>query len=430
MGTIQTAARTAEPKLEMRTVPVATAFKESCLAYRRLSVGCSVAGIGFRQWKTGVAPVPPTFQSARSRDQVPTAENQRYACTADFLVGSVSGIGFRRRVPRVLCPLPSPGAEPITPAHMSPGEPSPISASTRLCAVYGHPVRHSASPAMQNAGIAALGLDWRYVACAVRPETLKEALAGAAAMRFLGVNLTVPHKLLAMGMMDVLDESARRWGAVNTVRFEGRDAAGDWRPLGAIDDDAVTAVRMHGFNTDADAIVRALREDAGVSVKDARVLLLGAGGAGRVAALRLAVESPAELWLVNRTESKAAAVAEEIVTANPELRDRVRVGYPEGPVDLVLNATSAGLKAGDPLPFDAARFDPSRAGAAYDMIYRPAETPFLADARKKGCRTASGLGMLLYQGAAALEIWSGRTAPVEAMRKALWDHVHGERERA
>lgn len=285
---------------------------------------------------------------------------------------------------------------------------------------------------MQNAGIAALGLDWRYVACGVRPEALKEALAGAAAMRFLGVNLTVPHKLLAVGMMDVLDVSAKRWGAVNTVRFEGQDAAGNWRPLGELDDGVVGTVRAHGFNTDADAIVRALREDAGVTVKGARVLLLGAGGAGRVAAMRLAVEGPAELWLVNRTESKASAVAEEILAANPELRGRVRVGYPEGTagVDLVLNATSAGLKEGDPMPFDPARFDPSRAGAAYDMIYRPAETPFLREARKKGCRTANGLGMLLYQGAAALEIWSGRPAPVEAMRKALWQHVYGEKERA
>jgi shikimate dehydrogenase len=313
---------------------------------------------------------------------------------------------------------------------MSPGVPLPISASTRLCAVYGFPVRHSASPAMQNAGIAALGLDWRYVACAVRPETLKEALAGAAAMRYLGVNLTVPHKLLALSMMDVLDASARRWGAVNTVRFEGQDASGAWRPLGEVGDDAVSAIRMHGFNTDADAIIRALREDAGVTAAGARVLLLGAGGAGRVAALRLAVEGVKELWLVNRTESKAAEVAQEILAADPAMAGRVRVGYPEGSVDLVLNATSAGLKPGDPLPYDTARFDPSRAGAAYDMIYRPAETPFLAEARKQGCRTANGLGMLLYQGAAALEIWSGRTAPVDAMRTALWEHVYGERTHA
>jgi shikimate dehydrogenase len=97
-----------------------------------------------------------------------------------------------------------------------------IGAATRYCAVFGRPIRHSASPAMQNAGLAALGLDWRYLAFEVHPEELRAALGGAKAMGLIGLNLTVPHKLLAVEMMDVLDESAREWGAVNTVRFEGR----------------------------------------------------------------------------------------------------------------------------------------------------------------------------------------------------------------
>ena len=94
----------------------------------------------------------------------------------------------------------------------------PISARTRFCAVYGHPVKHSASPAMQNAGISQLGLDWRYLAFDVAPEDLSAAIAGAKTMKFVGLNLTVPHKLLAMDLVDVLDESARKWGAVNTIR--------------------------------------------------------------------------------------------------------------------------------------------------------------------------------------------------------------------
>lgn len=302
-----------------------------------------------------------------------------------------------------------------------------IQATTRLCAVYGHPVRHSASPAMQNAGMRGLSLDWRYLACEVRPEQLREALAGAAAMRFVGVNLTVPHKLLALEMMDVLDPGARRWGAVNTVRFEGRTAHGEWQPLGQWAGGDVLEVRMHGFNTDADAIVRSIREDVGLEVRGTRVLLLGAGGAGRVAALRLAAEGVDHLWLVNRTEARAQDIAREIPTVFPESPTRVHVGYPgQGErVDLVLNATSAGLKPEDPVPLDVGRFDLSRAAAAYDMIYRPAETRFLAVARSAGCRVANGLGMLLYQGAAALEIWSGQPAPVGVMRQALWTHVCG-----
>src|SRR5215467_1556612 len=95
----------------------------------------------------------------------------------------------------------------------------PIDAKTRHCAVYGHPIKHSASPAMQNAGIASLGLNWRYLAFEVHPDDLGEAIAGAKAMNFIGLNLTIPHKLLAVEMVEALDESARQWGAVNTIRF-------------------------------------------------------------------------------------------------------------------------------------------------------------------------------------------------------------------
>ncbi len=278
---------------------------------------------------------------------------------------------------------------------------------------------------MQNAGMRALGLDWCYVAFDVPPERLETALRGAGAMRFVGVNLTVPHKLLALERMDVLDESARRWGAVNTVRFEAR-VGEEWRPLGELPLENVGEVRMQGFNTDADAILRAVREDVGVEPRGGKVLLLGAGGTGRVAALRLAVEGVAKLWLVNRTGTKAQQVAEEVRSIAPQAD--VRVGYPppSEEVDLVLNATSAGLRASDPLPYDPDRFEFRRARAAYDMIYRPAETRFLENARAAGCRVANGLGMLLYQGAAALEIWSGRIPPAEEMRRALWANVYGE----
>src|SRR5512134_3271918 len=124
---------------------------------------------------------------------------------------------------------------PILPRMSEPFS-QPINASTRYCAVYGHPIKHSASPAMQNAGIAKLGLDWRYLAFDVRPEELRAALVGARSMQFVGVNLTVPHKLLAVDMVDVLDESAKNWGAVNTVRFEGRDRNGTWMPIHQFDD--------------------------------------------------------------------------------------------------------------------------------------------------------------------------------------------------
>jgi shikimate dehydrogenase len=290
-------------------------------------------------------------------------------------------------------------SQPVQPA---------INAATRLCAVYGSPIRHSASPAMHNAAFAALGLDWRYLAFEVDPKNLRAAIEGARAMGFVGINLTVPHKLLAVDMVDALDESAERWGAVNTIKFEP-DHNGKSRAV--------------GFNTDADAIVTALREDLKLELRGAKVLLLGAGGAGRTAALKLAAEHVAELFLVNRTETKADAVAGEIIERFPAVK--VSVGHPKTPVELVINATSLGLKADDASPLDENQFSLKQALCVYDMIYRPAETKLLAAAKAAGCRTANGLGMLLHQGAKAFEIWTGQSAPLDVMRRALEQNIYG-----
>jgi shikimate dehydrogenase len=284
----------------------------------------------------------------------------------------------------------------------------PINAATRLCAVLGSPIRHSASPAMHNAAFAALGLNWRYLAFEVDPKNLRAAIAGARAMNFAGLNLTVPHKLLAVDMVDELDVSAKVWGAVNTIRFEKTEDG---------------KVRAVGFNTDADAIVTSLRDDLQVELRGAKVLLLGAGGAGRTAALKLAAENVAELFLVNRTASKAEEVAGEIKRQFPSVK--VSVGYPKAEVDLLLNATSLGLKSGDGSPLDEKEFSFKQAAAAYDMIYQPAETKFLAAAKAAGCRVANGIGMLVHQGAKAFEIWTGKSAPVDVMRRAVEGSIYG-----
>ena len=256
---------------------------------------------------------------------------------------------------------------------------------------------------MHNAAFAALGLNWCYVACEVAPKNLRAAITGAHAMGFAGINLTVPHKLLAMDMVDALDASAKKWGAVNTIQFNERGAT--------------------GFNTDADAIITSLRDDLKVGLHGAKVLLLGAGGAGCTAALKLASEGVAELFLINRTPIKAEEIAAAINKQFPAVK--VSTVYPKGSVDLLLNATSLGLKPGDVSPLDQKQFTLQQARAVYDMIYRPAETPLLRAARDAGCNTANGLGMLLYQGAKAFEIWTGRTAPLEVMRHALAENIYG-----
>ncbi len=282
-------------------------------------------------------------------------------------------------------------------------ETNAINAATRLCAVFGSPIRQSASPAMHNAAFAALGLNWRYVAFEVDPKNLRAAIAGVKAMNFAGINLTVPHKLLAVDMVDHLDASAKKWGAVNTIIFNEQGST--------------------GFNTDADAIITSLREDLKVEVRGTKVLLLGAGGAGRTTALKLATENVAELFLVNRTASKAVEIGEEIKKQFPSVK--VSVGYPKSNVDLILNATSLGLKADDSSPLDESQFSLRQAGAVYDMIYRPVETALLSAAKISGCKTSNGLGMLLHQGAKAFEIWTGKPAPLAVMRRALEENIYG-----
>jgi shikimate dehydrogenase len=261
---------------------------------------------------------------------------------------------------------------------------------------------------MHNAAFAKLGLNWRYLAFEVDPKNLRVAIEGAKAMNFAGVNLTVPHKLLAVKMVDKLDKSAKKWGAVNTIKFETGKGG---------------KILARGFNTDADAITQSLREDLKLELLGAKVLLLGAGGAGRTAALKLASEKVAELFLVNRTRSKAVEIAAEIRKQFPSVK--IAVGFPKAGVDLILNATSLGLKANDASPLDGKQFSLKQTRAVYDMIYRPAETKLLAAAKKSGCKTANGLGMLLHQGAKAFEIWTGKPAPLDVMRRALEKNIYG-----
>lgn len=276
---------------------------------------------------------------------------------------------------------------------------------------------------MHNAALNHLGLNWSYLAFDVDPSHLRAAISGARHMGFVGLNLTVPHKVLALEMVDVVDPPARRWGAVNTIRFEGRHHTGDWLPLGLFTQEEPGETRSVGFNTDADAIVRAIQDDLGLGLAGKKVLILGAGGAGRAAALRIADDLPAELCLINRTRSKAKQLAQEIQHSRPQIY--VTDDYPDGAVDLAINATSLGLKLRDPLPANVDWLRAHPPAHAYDMIYRPAETPFLKICRDLGARVANGMGMLLHQGADALEIWSGKVAPREVMRAALEKFVKG-----
>ena len=274
-----------------------------------------------------------------------------------------------------------------------------IHGQTRILAVLGHPIRHTASPAMHNAAFEALGLNCCYVALDVSPQHLGPALRGLATAGLMGVNLTVPHKTIVMRYLDEWDSTAKMLGAANTLRFQVRGPT----------------VSMRGYNTDGHGLLNALKEDFGFQPRGKTAAIIGCGGAGQGAAIQLALSGAKKLVLINRTRSKALAIARRIRGLNL----RATCVFDPEPCDLAIQATTLGLKTSDPLPLASREFQKLRPRFFFDMIYRPAETPMMRLARRAGCRTANGLGMLLHQGAKAFEIWTGRKAPVEVMRRAL-----------
>lgn len=286
---------------------------------------------------------------------------------------------------------------------------SAITGKTKLVGIFGWPVGHSLSPIFQNAAFEALGLDYRYVPLSVRPEDLADAVRGFRAMNFAGANLTIPHKEAVIPFLDELAPTAAMMGAVNTIE--------------------VSQGRLVGHNTDGDGFVRSLLEE-GVGVAGARCLMIGAGGAARGVAVALARAGIAEIIIANRTLEKAEELAVMISSGMPHVKaagislsgEALRRSA-EG-MNLLVQTTSVGMKPGDPLPVpvDILRADLT----VCDLIYSPRETPLLQQASISGAKTINGIGMLLYQGAIAFEIWTGKAAPVEIMRKALESALSGK----
>jgi len=276
--------------------------------------------------------------------------------------------------------------------------------------VLGDPVAHSRSPQMQNTALEKSGLAFRYARFQIAPGELQAALELLPRLDFVGVNLTVPHKIPALGFVDQTDETARKVGAVNTIKIDHG--------------------KLRGFNTDGKGFSRAVREEFSVDLRDLRVLLIGAGGAARAIAFQCAQENCERLVIANRDLEKAKRLAAElraffagprVLGPVPRLQaiglDEATVRFQIANTDLVVNATPLGLNRGDPPPV------PSRLLAPHLMIHDTASsngpTAFVSGAVEAGARAANGLSMLLHQGALAFEIWFDRAAPLEAMRKAL-----------
>jgi shikimate dehydrogenase len=269
-------------------------------------------------------------------------------------------------------------------------------------ALLGWPVRHSVSPAMQEAAFRALGIAATYELIEVPPEQLTQCLDRLVREDYRGWNATVPHKERLAGLLRDLDPPAVAAGSANTVVHR--------------------AGRLRGYSTDGYGLARAIEESFGLAVPAARFLFLGTGGAARATAVYFAATGAAEIVLVNRTLSKAEALASTMATAAPActvrclpLNDTAAIRALLPGVDCLIQSTSLGLHAGDALPLEPELLPPSL--AVLDMIY--GETPFLLGARARGCRTADGRGMLLHQGVRSFELWTDRPAPVPVMREAL-----------
>lgn len=273
-----------------------------------------------------------------------------------------------------------------------------IDARTRLVALLGHPVGHSLSPAMHNAGFREAGINACYLAFDVRPEDLGTALAGLKACGFAGANLTVPHKERVLPLLDDVDATAESVGAVNTVAW--RDG------------------RLVGYNTDGDGFLASLAE-AGFDPRGRGALLFGAGGAARGVAHALLRAGAPRVWLANRTTARAERLARALGEAvvplplEPEAVRRVAPG-----VSLVVNCTSAGMhpRVGEAAWQDFTLFPPGT--LAVDLVYNPARTEFLRRAEAAGLSTLGGLGMLVHQAAQAWRYWFGAPGPVQAFYRA------------
>jgi len=271
-----------------------------------------------------------------------------------------------------------------------------ISGRTKITGLFGYPVEHTLSPAIHNAAFEALGLDYCYVAFPVHPDHLKDAVRAIKALDICGVNVTIPHKETILLLLDDIDREASFIGAVNTiVNSNGK---------------------LIGYNTDGRGFMQSLTE-SGISIEDRDVLVIGAGGVSRAISYYLCQKAKG-VCLYDIDRGKAKRLGEDL----KRIRENVSVVEDISSTErfhIIINATPLGLKKGDPLPLDTTLLKPGQ--TVCDLIYM--KTELLEESSKKGCVTLSGLGMLLWQGAFAFELWTGKKPPVDTMRKALQDSL-------
>ncbi len=277
-----------------------------------------------------------------------------------------------------------------------------ITGKTRVLGIIGWPVTHSLSPVMHNAAFKYLGLDFCYIPFSVKERSFDSAIKGIPALNIAGLNITVPYKERVLSCLSEISKEAKIIGAVNTIKVEED--------------------RLIGHNTDGIGFISSLAE-AGHPVKNHSLLIIGAGGAAKAVVFQSAAEGAREIIIANRTIDKAIDLKRQTKTHFPlieinaiGIRD-LELKTASSRADIVVNATSLGLRMEDPSPLPNGFLHEGQ--FICDLIYNPPETALIRDARESGCQYMNGIGMLLHQGGASFKIWTEVEPPLEVMRQAL-----------
>jgi shikimate dehydrogenase len=274
----------------------------------------------------------------------------------------------------------------------------------KLVGLLGHPLGHTLSPLMHNAAYKKIGLnDYEYLPLDVAPQKLAEAVAGLRAGRVLGFNVTIPHKETIIPLLDEVTELARKIGAVNTVKNQ--------------------AGRLIGYNTDGPGFLETLKNEGVFDPRRKKAVVLGAGGASRAVSTMLAESGIAELTITDAVKARAEQLANQLALSFDLECQAVELSSPLllhsiEEADLLVNTSPVGMSPqieNSPLP---TKTNLSSRTLVYDLVYNPGETKLLQEAKKAGCKTVSGLGMLVRQGALAFTIFTGEEAPLETMLQA------------
>ncbi|MDN5311132.1 MAG: shikimate dehydrogenase [Thermoanaerobacteraceae bacterium] len=283
-----------------------------------------------------------------------------------------------------------------------------IDAETRLVGVIGNPISHSLSPVMHNAAFDALALNYIYMAFQVEKDDLEEAVKGIRALGLAGINVTIPHKTCVIPFLDELSPEAEMIGAVNTILNRSG--------------------KLIGYNTDGYGFEMALQKQGGICLKDKNVFIIGAGGAAHAIAGQSVLSGASSVTLTNRTFEKAKSLMEFLNRSScrcnqsagkiiPWDKDAWRSILPHS--DIIVNTTSIGMKGQGNLALDIPWDSIKKDAVFFDAVYTPMETLFLKEAKRLGYKVVSGLYMLIYQGARAFELWTGKRPPIEVMEKAV-----------